>query len=78
MVMISGRFPMTNSPKIRGDKLVLGMLSVIRTLVVELDKSGAIQIGPFIATVDSTADCPPSGLIGQNGWIEQGRVSGSS
>ena len=22
--------------------------------------------------------CPPSGLIGQNGWIEQGRVSGSS
>ena len=47
---------MPNSPKIRGDKLVLGMLSVIRTLVVELDKSGAIQIGPFIATVDSTAD----------------------
>ena len=22
--------------------------------------------------------CPPSALIGQNGWIEEGRVSGSS
>ena len=23
-------------------------------------------------------DCPPSALIGQNAWIEEGRVSGSS
>ena len=46
---------MTNAPKIRGDRLVLGMLSVMRTLIVELDKSGAIQLGQFIATVDSTA-----------------------
>jgi tripartite-type tricarboxylate transporter receptor subunit TctC len=26
----------------------------------------------------SGVNCPPSGLIGQNGWIEEGRVSGSS
>src|ERR1700733_5757498 len=25
-----------------------------------------------------TPDCPPATLIGQNGWIEEGRVSGSS
>ena len=26
----------------------------------------------------SAHQCPPSALIGQNGWIEEGRVSGSS
>ena len=31
-----------------------------------------------VLVVSGLGDCPPSTLIGQNGWIEEGRVSGSS
>jgi hypothetical protein len=34
---------MEAAPKIPGDRLVLGMLSVLRTLVMELSKNGAID-----------------------------------
>ena len=43
--------------------------------------------GKFVAAADPDGytrlinllgNCPPSALIGQNGWIEEGRVSGSS
>jgi len=41
--------------KIPGDRLVLGMLSVFRTLVGELSKNGAIDFNHFVATVQQTA-----------------------
>jgi hypothetical protein len=45
---------MTRTPKIRGDKLVLATLSVLRTLVIELDKAGAVDISAVIAAIDDT------------------------
>ena len=45
---------MTSAPKIRGDKLVLGMLSVMRTLIFELDREGAIEIAKLLAVIDDT------------------------
>jgi hypothetical protein len=42
------------SERIRGDKLVLATVSILRTLVVELDKAGAINISAFLAAVDDT------------------------
>jgi hypothetical protein len=45
---------MTNPGPIRGDKLVLAMLSVLRTLIIELDKAGAIELGTVLAAIDDT------------------------
>jgi hypothetical protein len=45
---------MTTKPTIRGDRLILGMLSVIRTLIVELEKAGAIDITVLLAAIDDT------------------------
>ena len=45
---------MTGTPKIRGDKLVLATISVLRTLIMELDKAGAIDISAVIAAIDDT------------------------
>jgi len=40
---------------------------------------GVIYVDDDAAEVIPTiASCPPSALIGQNGWIEEGRVFGSS
>jgi hypothetical protein len=46
---------MQNAPKIPGDRLVLGMISVFRTLVVELSKNGAIDLDEFITAIQETA-----------------------
>jgi hypothetical protein len=45
---------MTSTPKIRGDKLVLATISVLRTLIMELDKAGAVDISAVIAAIDDT------------------------
>jgi hypothetical protein len=49
-----GRNLMTSTPIIRGDKLVLATLSVLRTLIVELDKAGAVDISTVLAAIDDT------------------------
>ena len=43
---------MTSTPKIRGDKLVLATISVLRTLIMELDKAGAVDVSTVIAAID--------------------------
>lgn len=45
---------MTSTPKIRGDKLVLATMSVLRTLIVELDRAGAMNVDTFLAALDDT------------------------
>jgi hypothetical protein len=45
---------MTSTPKIRGDKLVLATLSVLRTLIIELDKAGAVDVSTVLAAIDDT------------------------
>jgi hypothetical protein len=46
---------MTTAPKIRGDRLVLATISVLRTLMFELDRAGAIELRSLIASIDDTA-----------------------
>ncbi len=46
---------MANEQRIPGDRLVLGMLSVLRTLVIELDRRGALDAADFVRTVQETA-----------------------
>jgi hypothetical protein len=43
-----------DTQRIRGDKLVLGTISVLRTLIVELDKVGAIKVQSLLAAIDGT------------------------
>jgi hypothetical protein len=45
---------MTSTPKIRGDKLVLAMVSILRTLIVELDKADVMPISTMLAAIDDT------------------------
>jgi hypothetical protein len=45
---------MTSTPKIRGDKLVLATVSVLRTLIVELDRAGAMSVATFLAALDDS------------------------
>jgi hypothetical protein len=45
---------MTSAPKIRGEKLVLATLSVLRTLIIELDKAGAVDVSTVLAAIDDT------------------------
>jgi hypothetical protein len=40
--------------KVRGDRLLLGTLSVLRTLIFELHKTGAIEIDSLIAAMDDS------------------------
>ena len=42
--------------KIPGDRLVLGLLSAFRTLVLELSKNGAIDQNHFVRVLQQTAD----------------------
>ena len=42
--------------KIPGDRLVLGLLSAFRTLVLELSKTGAIDHRKFLAVLEQTAE----------------------
>ncbi|MCK1409302.1 hypothetical protein [Bradyrhizobium sp. 76] len=46
---------MATGQKIPGDRLVLGMLSVLRTLVLELDRKGVLDASEFVQTVQETA-----------------------
>ncbi|THD70425.1 MAG: hypothetical protein E7813_08340 [Bradyrhizobium sp.] len=46
---------MTDGRKIPGDRLVLGMLSVLRTLVIELSKRGVLDANEFVHIVQETA-----------------------
>lgn len=41
--------------KVRGDRLVLGMLSVMRTLIMELHKRGVLDANEFVTKVQGTA-----------------------
>lgn len=45
----------TDDRKIPGDRLVLGMLSVFRTLVIELHNKGILDAFEFVRTVQETA-----------------------
>jgi hypothetical protein len=45
---------MTDTKRIRGDKLVFGTISVLRTLIVELDRAGAIKLDSLLAAIDDT------------------------
>ena len=46
--------PIDPNLNIRGDKLVLATLSVLRNLIIELDKAGALNISFFLASIDDT------------------------
>jgi hypothetical protein len=43
------------SPKIPGDRLVLGLISVVRTLILELEKRGVLDAEEFAAILQQTA-----------------------
>jgi hypothetical protein len=45
---------MPTKRKVRGDKLVLATISVLRTLVFELDKEGVINITSLLAKIDDS------------------------
>lgn len=47
---------MDTGKKIPGDRLVLGLLSAFRTLVMELSKSGVIDHNEFVHVLQQTAD----------------------
>jgi hypothetical protein len=42
--------------KIPGDRLLLGLLSAFRTLVIELSKKGALDQDQFVYVLQQTAD----------------------
>ena len=42
-------------PKVPGDRLLLGLISAFRTLVLELDKRGALDAHEFVTTLQQTA-----------------------
>jgi hypothetical protein len=46
---------MATKSKVRGDKLVIAMLSVMRTLIIELDKAGAVDLHALLSAIDDTA-----------------------
>ena len=47
---------MDKSGKIPGDRLLLGLLSAFRTLVMELSKNGALDHNEFAYILQQTAD----------------------
>jgi len=47
---------MDKSGKIPGDRLLLGLLSAFRTLVLELSKNGALDHNEFAHILQQTAD----------------------
>jgi hypothetical protein len=46
---------MQSTPKIRGDRLVLGLLSSFRTLILELSKRGVLDYREFASLLEETA-----------------------
>jgi hypothetical protein len=47
---------MDTSKKIPGDRLLLGLLSAFRTLVMELSKNGVLDQNDFVHVLQQTAD----------------------
>jgi hypothetical protein len=47
---------MDTGKKIPGDRLVLGLLSAFRTLVMELSKNGALDQNEFVHVLQQTAE----------------------
>jgi hypothetical protein len=47
---------MNASKTIPGDRLVLGLLSAFRTLVMELSKNGSLDLNEFVHVLQQTAD----------------------
>jgi hypothetical protein len=45
---------MPETREVRGDKLVLATISVLRTLVFELHKAGVIEIASLLAKIDDS------------------------
>jgi hypothetical protein len=54
-VSATKELPMEPTPKIPGDRMVLGMLSAFRTLVVLLDKNGAIDLDEYVTALQQIA-----------------------
>jgi hypothetical protein len=46
---------LVESQKIPGDRLVLGMLSALRTLVLLLSKNGVIDVDQYVTMLQKTA-----------------------
>jgi hypothetical protein len=46
---------MEPTQKVPGDKLVLGILSAFRTLVLTLDKNGVIDLHEYVTSLQQTA-----------------------
>lgn len=46
---------MEPTQKIPGDRLVLGMLSALRTLVLTLSKNGVIDLNEYVTALQQTA-----------------------
>jgi len=46
---------MEPAQKIPGDRLVLGMLSAFRTLVLVLSKNGVIELDEYVTALQQTA-----------------------
>jgi hypothetical protein len=47
---------METGKKIPGDRLLLGLLSAFRTLVMELSKNGALEQNEFVHVLQQTAE----------------------
>src|SRR5262249_7004442 len=47
---------MNTGNKIPGDRLLLGLLSAFRTLVLELSKNGGLDLNNFVYVLQQTAD----------------------
>ena len=46
---------MEQTPKIPGDRLVLGMISAFRTLVFMLEKNGALDLDDYVTALQQVA-----------------------
>ncbi len=46
---------MDPAPRNLGDRLVLGMLSAFRTLVLQLSENGAIDLDAYVTALQQTA-----------------------
>jgi hypothetical protein len=55
---------MTDPDRIRGDKPVLGTISVLRALIVELDRAGAIKVESLLAAIDDTVTTHRTSRVG--------------
>ncbi len=47
---------MTDTSSIRGDKFALATILVLRTLIFELDRTGAIKLPALLSAIDDTVN----------------------